>query len=249
MGKLYSKEYEVHYYEVDSELNCTITTLINILCDVGTTQSEILGGGIEYLIDRNMAWVFYQYNIKVNRYPKCGEKIKAETKPIGFKKFYALREYKIYDSNGNIIVEAEAIFFLINIEKRKTMRVPKEQYDIYGLDGDMKESFKIERLERLQEPMFEKDFEARYSDIDFNRHVNNTKYIEWAIDSLPIDILNNYKLESIKVTFEKECIYGSKINVFSSYREEEEGYLTTLHKIESSDEKELTKLVGVWKKI
>lgn len=247
MGKSYSKDYEIHYYEVDSKLESTLTTLINILCDVGTSQSEELGGGIDYLIERNMAWVFYQYDIKINRYPKVGEKLKATTIPMGFKKFYAVRKYEITDEEGSIIMEAQSIFFLINTEKRRTMRVPQEQYEIYGLDGDMKENFKIERLEKIEDVMFTKEFITRYSDIDFNKHVNNTKYVEWAIDSLPIEILTEYTLQNIKVTFEKECTYGQIIRVLSSVREEDR-HLTTLHKIEAEDGKELTKLVATWVK-
>lgn len=246
MGKKYSKEYEVHFYEADYNLDCTMTSIINILADVGTEQSEKLGGGIQYLIDKNMAWVFYQYDVKVNRYPKYGEKLKATTEARGFKKFYAIREYNIYDEAGNKVVEAQAIFFLINMEKRKTMRIPEDQYKIYGLDSDIKDTFKIERLEKLEEVTYKKDFKIRYSDIDFNRHVNNAKYVEWAIESLPLEVVRDFRLENIKVTFEKECTYGEEICALSSIRKEEDGTLTSIHRIENKDGVELTKLIGTW---
>ncbi|MDZ7548328.1 acyl-[acyl-carrier-protein] thioesterase, partial [Clostridium perfringens] len=83
---------------------------------------------------------------------------------------------------------------------------------------------------------------------DFNKHVNNTKYVEWAIESLPEDIVKNYKLEEIKVTFEKECKYGEEIKSLSSFIKEEDGSLTTIHRIETFDNKELTKLIAHWRK-
>ena len=54
------------------------------------------------------------------------------------------------------------------------------------------------------------NFKVRYTDIDSNNHVNNTKYIDWAIETLPEDIVNNYVLDEVKVTFEKECKYGRR---------------------------------------
>ena len=248
MGKHYEKEYELHYYDVDRNLKGNMSTIINILSDIGTKQSEELGSGIKDLIDKNMAWVFYNYHVKIFRQPIYGEKLKVKTEPAGFKKFYALRNYQIKDSNGNTIVSANAIFLLINIEKRRMMRIPEEQYNIYGIEGDIKEDFKIPRIEALKEFKYKDTFKVRYTDIDSNQHVNNTKYIDWAIETLPEEIVDNYYLDEIKVTFEKECKYGEVVNVYTDIREEEGGLLVTVHKIETLDKRELTRLIGCWKK-
>ena len=245
MGKSYTKEYEIHYYDVDKNLRVGMPRIIDILCDAGTRQSEELGADIDTLMKNNMAWVFYNYDVKIFRNPVYGEKIKARTEAIGFKKFYALRSYEMIDSEGNIIATANAIFLLINLEKRRMMRVPEEQYEIYGA-GDIKEEFSIPKLEKINDYKYEESFKVRYSDIDSNQHVNNTKYIDWAIESLPEEIINNYTLEEIKVTFEKECKYGEKIKVMTDVREED-NRLITLHKIENLEGKELTILIGTWK--
>ena len=42
MGKIYTKEYEMHYYDVDKNLVVGMPRIIDILCDVGTRQSEEL---------------------------------------------------------------------------------------------------------------------------------------------------------------------------------------------------------------
>lgn len=247
MGKIYTKEYEMHYYDVDKNLVVGMPRIIDILCDVGTRQSEELGEDIDTLTKRNMAWVFYNYDIKVFRNPVYGEKIRATTQAVGFKKFYALRDYEIKDENGNIIVEAKAIFLLINLEKRRMMRVPEDLYEVYGAE-EIQESFSAPKLEKLLEHKYEEIFKVRYSDIDSNQHVNNTKYIDWALESVPEEIINNYKLQEIQVTFEKECKYGEKIKVLTDIREED-NKLITLHKIENLDGKELTILIGTWKAI
>lgn len=246
MGKSYVKEYELHYFDVDSNLKATMSTIINILSDIGTKQSEELGGGMDALLENNMTWVFYNYHVKIFRHPMYGEKISVKTEAVGFKKFYALRNYEIKDSSGNIIVSANAIFLLINLQKRKTIRIPQEQYEVYGVEGDMKGQFKIPRLEKLEEYKYEDSFKIRYTDIDSNKHVNNTKYIDWAIETLPESIVNNYQLDEIQVTFEKECKYGEEVKVYTDLREEQDE-LITIHKIENSEGTELTRLIGRWR--
>lgn len=249
MGKVFTKEYELHYYEVDKNLKGNMSTIINILSDIGTKQSEELGSGMTELLNQNMTWVFYNYHIKIFRSPVYGEKLYVSTEPTGFKKYYALRNYEIKDINGNVIVSANAIFLLINTEKRRMIRIPEDQYEIYGVHSDLKGDFKIPKLERLEKFKYKDNFKVRYTDIDSNDHVNNTKYIEWAIETLPEEIVNNYVLDEVRVTFEKECKYGEEVKVFTDVREEEGGALVTVHKIEASDGRELTRLIGCWKRL
>ena len=45
MGISYEKMYEIHYYECDKNLNCTLESIMNFLGDVGNKQQkEILHG-------------------------------------------------------------------------------------------------------------------------------------------------------------------------------------------------------------
>ena len=248
MGIITEKEYEVHYYETNYRLECKMSSIINYFCDIGTKQSEELGVGIDYLTERKLAWVFYKYNIKVKRYPKYGEKIKVVTMAKSFKKFYASRAYEIYDENNEKIVDGEGIFLLINIEKRRAVRIPDDQYMAYGVDIENCPDIKITKLEKLTEEMHQNRFKVRYGDIDSNMHVNNVRYVEWAIESLPLDIVLNYEMKEISVIFEKECKYGAEITAACQIIEQEEK-LTILHKISDQEGKELTILTSRWEKL
>lgn len=249
MSKSFTKKYEVHYYEVDSKLRCKLSSIIDFICDVGTQQSEHFGVGIEYCTKNNCAWVFYKYDIKVYRYPMFGEIISITTQPVGFKKFYGLRKYIIKDAEDNLIGEALALFFLINIEKRRPMRIQKEQYDIYGVDGDVDYDISMDRIERTDGEQYHKEFNIRYSDIDSNNHVNNVKYVEWAIEAVPIEVMNDYILKEVKVDFEKETTYGDKISVSATIKEIDDSNLKSYHTIRNNEGAEVTLLEADWEKL
>ena len=248
MGVVTEREYEIHYYESNYRLECKMSSIINYFCDIGTKQSEELGVGIDYLTEKRLAWVFYKYDIKVSRYPKYGEKIKVVTMAKSFKKFYASRVYEIYDEKNEKIVEGEGIFLLINIDKRRAVRIPEDQYITYGVDIENCPDIKLAKLEKLTKEMNKNNFKVRYGDIDSNMHVNNVKYVEWAIESLPLDIVLNYELKGLSVIFEKECRYGAEITASYEIKEDENG-LVILHKIADNEGKELTVLTSKWVKL
>lgn len=246
MGKIFNKEYEINYHDVDTNLNCKLTSIINFICDVGTRQSESIGGGMEYCKKNNCAWVFYKYDINMYRYPKFGETISLTTQAIGFKRFYGLRKYYIKDSQGILIGEALALFFLIDIEKRRPMRIQKEQYEFYGVDHDLEIDISMEDIERVKEEQFIKEFQIRYSDIDSNKHVNNSKYIEWAIEAIPLEFIQQYELKKIKVLFAKETTYGKTICSTAAIREIDDNNLKIYHKIKNDEGIEITFLEADW---
>lgn len=241
------KEYDIQYYEIDYKRRLLITSLMNYLGDIATRQSEELGVGIDYLRDQGIAWVLYKWSIDIDRYPVYGEKIKVRTKPYSFKKFYAYRIFEILDLNGNIIARANSVWFLIDIEKRKAIRVTEDMYKAYGISKEKSDVLDIKKLKCPEKIHSEKSFNVRYSDIDTNRHVNNVKYVDWAIETVPLDVVTNYSIKGINITYQKETTYGAVVKVFTEIREEENRYIC-LHKIVDENDIELTVLETNWER-
>ena len=219
MGAVYEKEYDVNYYNVDARGDAKLTSIADFFCDIGFHQSEALGLGLNKLISDNMAWIFYKYDIEVLRYPKLGEKLTVCTDALGMRKFYAYRNYLIKDAEGNIIVKGRGLFLLLDLKKRRAMRVPETMKTIYKCEED---SFELDNLDKKFESEMSKQFAVRYSDIDTNGHVNNTKYMEWALEIVPRDIILNYKMSRIKVNFIKEVQYGHTVCVEAKAVNEDE---------------------------
>lgn len=248
MGKTYTKQYELNYHDVDYKLRGTMITMMNFFADIGTRQSEELGVGLDLLQNENLTWVFYKYDIKVKKYPKFSDKVIVTTEAVAFKKFYAYRNYIIKNEQGEELVEAIALFFLIDINRRRPVRVPKEFYLAYGIDEDIQGQLEIEAIEKLSEVHSFSDFKVRYSDIDSNSHVNNVKYLEWAIETVPIDIVKTYELKRVKITFEKETTYGHTVVSNTQVIKASQDKIKCLHKIRDDEGKEITLLETHWSK-
>ncbi|WP_251862198.1 acyl-ACP thioesterase domain-containing protein [Clostridium sp. Marseille-Q2269] len=242
------KNFEINYHEIDFKKRVLFTNIMNYFEDVSMEQSETLGVGLEYLKNNNEAWVLYKWNVTIHRYPQYGEKIIVRTIPLACRKFYAYRRFQVIDEAGNVVVSGDSIWFLIDIDKRRPKKVTKDLQAAYGLSESEEEPFKIEKIKFPEKFNYKSKFQVRYSDIDTNLHVNNVKYISWAIESIPLDIVLNYTLENFIITYEKEVKYGNNMNVYSEIVHKDSNQITLVHKVENEDGKRVTCAKSVWVK-
>ena len=239
------RNYNIHYYEVDIHKRALITSIIDYLGDMAMYQSEILGVGVDHLKENKMAWVLYKWDITMESYPLLNQIIKVKTFAYSFRKFYAYRKYEITDADGNTIGYASSVWILINTDRRRPIRITKDMYATYGIDDSNNTSIEIEDIKSINTVHSEKCFQVRYSDIDTNMHVNNVKYVAWALETVPKDVVLNCELKNIKVTYEKETTYGETIKV-STEVIREENQIICRHKIINEEGTQLTLLESTW---
>lgn len=246
MGNLITeREYEIHYYEVDYKERVLLSSIMNYFDDVAIKQSEERNVGLDYMSRNNVAWVLYKWNINIHRYPLYGEKVKVSTNPRCFRKFYAYRTFEVKDENGEILVEAASVWFLIDVEKRKPKKIGEDMRQAYCIAEDDIDIIEIPKIIPTKNKDVEKIFNVRYSDIDTNGHVNNVKYVSWAIETVPLEVVKNYSLKNINITYEKETTYGEIIKV-STEVIEEENRITCKHVITDKEERKLTIAETIW---
>ncbi|MGI6777525.1 MAG: hypothetical protein ACOX7R_05735 [Acetivibrionales bacterium] len=56
----------------------------------------------------------------------------------------------------------------------------------------------------------------RREDIDTNNHVNNTRYVNWILETIPLDIYENFSLKTLDIVYKKEVGYGSSVSCICS---------------------------------
>lgn len=248
MSNKFSKEYTVNIYDVDANYNCKYSSLMNYLWDVVVSQSDTLGETDHGLIN-NCVWVLLKYDLNILGYPQFRDTITVETDIVGVKKLYGYRSFTIRNSEGTIIVSGISTAILIDLVQRRPVKMSPEQCKIYGIEKELEEPLPLDNFIKFEDPKYLKDYSITHSDIDANKHVNNVKYIEMAVDTLPRDLLNVYKISSIKVLFKKEATEDSTLHLCSNVIEQDEHHLTTVHTIfDEHSDKPITKLEFKWRK-
>lgn len=239
-----TKQYEIYYHDIDAKKRLLLTSLVNYLADISIDQSQRLGVGMQ-INEKGYAWVLYKWDIDISTHPTYGQKVFITTMPYSFRKFYCYRTYEIKNENGDLLGTAKSQWILIDIDKRRIVRVPNDVWNVYGVDRT--DELPMKDVEPMVDPQYSIDFNIRYSDIDTNMHVNNSKYISWALETVPLEVIKNMTLENITMIYKKETNYGHKITSLTEVKQEEDRTIC-LHKIVAEDGTELNIAQSSWKK-
>jgi medium-chain acyl-[acyl-carrier-protein] hydrolase len=229
MGKRYAKEYTVPYYDSDVNGLLKIPAMLNIALQISGLQSAELGRSDAFVATFGLTWVVTHYEVNVTRLPNFNETVTIETEAENYNKFFCYRSFWFKDVDGNELIHIFSTFVLMDLEERKMSQVLEEIIAPY-------ESEKIKKIHRAPAIAPIKNGESvpyrvRFSDIDANKHVNNSKYFDWMTDTLGYDFLTTHSVKTINLRFVKEVEFGKMVDSVTEIVDEE-GKAITRHRID-----------------
>lgn len=243
----YSRDYFIHYYQIDLNLNLSIVALLRVLEDMAILHSDERGLGLKYYTKHKVGWMLTRWHIKINRMPKFKETVHVVTEPKAFRKFYANRFYTVTDQSGNFLVDAKTLWAFVSTETRKLVPVNEDMYKGFHVGEEADKNFtKLEAVPAIKNVDHSKSFNVRISDIDINQHVNNTQYVAWAIEAVPLEIQRELVLSELRVNYLKETGLDTKI-ISEVEINKSEAFTECIHSIKAGD-KEVCRAKSVWKK-
>jgi medium-chain acyl-[acyl-carrier-protein] hydrolase len=250
----FSRNYLVHYYEADSSRRLTLPALVQYFEDIAILDSASKGFGLSYFDETKTGWLLLKWEIDIARLPLYDETIKVATRVHAMKKFLADREFSIYDKNGAEIVTARSNWLFADAVKRRPLRIGEDMQNRYQTFAESESEFiAIDEVscitpidENSQSEVFRAAIKTVYSDIDTNRHVNNVRYIAWALDTLPAEIVQNAVPVSLRVQYKKELNLGEEAEVLSLMETNSPEDMRSHHTIKRSDD-ELCSMEICWK--
>jgi len=192
----------------------------------------------------NLTWIILNWKLKVLKRPKAEERIVIQTWGRKFNKLFVIRDFKLFNSKGELYAIASSKWCLVDTSKNKIARMPENIPEIYG--GFRDESvFDIEDLPRLREPKLDSigvdTYKIRRFDLDINKHVHNTNYLNFAYEVLPFEIYTGEELNNLEIYYKNEIKYGETIKSFLYF---DKGVYTIATK--SEDEQTLHSIVRIY---
>ena len=245
----YIKEFTVPYYDSDKNGTAYPASLLAYMEETSSFHSDDLGVGVDELRKKNYGWMLNRWNVSLHRYPKVREKIFVETLATGFDKFYATREFVIYDTDKSIIGQATTLWIFLDIVRKRPIRIPKEFYEAYNIVNENQPPYDFYNFNFEFATETSIDFHVRKTDIDYNNHVNNVKYLNWMLEVIPDEVDNDYYLTEFDIQYKKEIKLGDLIESSISEgmtRDDKRIYLHKINTIDSNDVNTYGRTV--WKK-
>ena len=81
----YTTEGRIRFSEVDHTRRITLPGIVNYFQDCSSFHSEKIGFGIDYLKEKQCAWVLSSWQIVLGELPVFGQEITVQTWPYSFK--------------------------------------------------------------------------------------------------------------------------------------------------------------------
>lgn len=203
----FSFDARVRYSEVDHRGLLTPTALINYLQDCTIFHSEHAGLGLSQLRERERAWVLSHWQIVVDRYPSFCEPITVSTFVSKFSGLTATRYFTVCDAKGSYLARAKSTWAFIDLAKGRPTRLTPEYTEPYGTREpiDMPaEARKVALPEHLEDGA---PITVCRHHIDTNEHVNNSQYVQMALEMLPREV----SPAQIRVDYRRAAVLGDVV--------------------------------------
>jgi medium-chain acyl-[acyl-carrier-protein] hydrolase len=231
----FDKQFELRYFEMNGLGLATPTIILALLEETAADHCYSINHSLFDLNKKNVGWVLVSGILQIDRYPSYKEKITIRTWLSSYSSIKGYRENIIFDKKRNIIGRAKGLWVFFDIEKRKPIPIfndIKEKWPYHSEESIVKNIKK--KIETTHTASYIKKFKVNRYDTDMNKHVNNIRYLQWVIESMPEDIVDNYHLHIIDGRFISEAKYGDSVLSLTNINTEDNSFIHTI-KIEGSN--------------
>lgn len=211
------QDFYVGLSDTNTKQELTETSLLRFLEDIAGMHSEKVGYGASSIDKTKRTWILLSWKVRMFKRPKMNETVTVETWSRLIEKFYAYRDFKVYDSNKNLVAIATSKWIYIDIENGRIVKVTDEVSSCYESENisvfDEKEfADDIKLKEPESEIINEIDFKITRNLFDINNHVHNIYYMDIAKEALPEDVYLNNEFIDFEIMYKKEIKASKETN-------------------------------------
>lgn len=200
----------------DADGTLKLHRVAELLQDAASEHARLLGFGWDNLDATGCLWVLSKLKIRFDR--PVGRQTKhfeLYTWPLKPARFFAERCFVAVDDEGRQLFAATSIWLIIDRNSRRIASADRLA-DIYKAEFDEAHcdvTADFERIRRDDGYALSYAKSVRRSDLDVNGHVNNTNYINYALDVLDA----RQYVSQIEIVYQKELMEGDTVHIYSKH--------------------------------
>lgn len=203
--------------QVDDSGYCRLSALGNLLIHSACMHAEALGFGADLLHENNTAWVLTNLSVETFKMPRYLDQIYIETWMEGRSHYIVSRNFIIFDKDNKIIGGGASYWTVIDVMKRAVADFTKFKLEVCSHPAPS-----IVGKPKRVKPFKDSEVVKRhvvYSDIDTNRHMYSLKYVEHALDAIPMEEMSAVSLKRFDISYHHEIVLGEEYCVTRSSKE------------------------------
>lgn len=214
----FSELYTTSWHDTDACRHVRPSALLVYMQETSNKHIAALGMPLDELRDtKNLAYILSKIRLEIYRPLTSYEDIKVETWTVASRGFSSIRCYRIL-CHDEIVADAETTWALIDTVEKNLHR-PEES----GYAFENEDALILSAPSRTRAPsdcVFEQVGSRKivYSDLDYNMHMNNTRYPDMLCDHLPLEEVG--RIGSITLSYLHEAAFGQTVSVFRAKKDD-----------------------------
>jgi acyl-ACP thioesterase len=216
---IWQETFPVRFGAIDRSDRLTLDAVFQFFQETAICHAENLGVGREDMARTGQIWILSRMSVIVDRRPNYCETITVRSWPRGGEKLFAVRNYDIRDKDDKAAVSARSAWIILDMEKRRPLR-PQSIMDNLpqneGLDALAPDANGIAALAERSNLQLAAERKALYTDVDYNGHVNNVRYIQWIEDTLDPQLLEKAGKMRFDINYLNEILGGETAEILSA---------------------------------
>ena len=207
--------------DIDSSLRLRVSSFFKIVQDVIMHHTEELNVGTKETNEKGILWVISRCLVEFYHLPNYQEEVICKTYP-GESKLNMIfpRYFQIEDQKGNVLIKLSSIWALIDKENRHATSSSTIASRCLGEkhEGELPLPGKIDEIAAN----YRENRSIRYSDVDLNGHLNNTKYIELLLDLHDSGFYKEKPIKKLTLNYVKEIKEGEQVSIYNNVNNNQE---------------------------
>ena len=196
--------------------NSNLITNYGFLClleDIACIHSNEVGYGVNQVSQTHLSWILLHWKVSIFKRVRFGTKVTVKSWARPSNGISTLRDFEIYDDEGNLICIASSKWVLVNTESTSIARIPEDFNSRYNTEE--KSVFNENDISKLKEPnttSLNFSFKVLRRDIDLNEHMHNLYYLSYAYESLPREIFESNEFNNFEVMYKTGAKLGEIVD-------------------------------------
>ncbi len=211
-----------YFFDVNKKLRPA--AFFDIAQDIAMKGAEMIGAPDWILEKRDVAWILTRMHVHYESIPSIYSKVRLQTWHAGVSGPMYIREYLMYDEQGNILVRATSSWVLMEISTRSIARAERIA-DILSPEPQCPERAIEDNAPKIvwprgAEPELTASHKVLYSDVDYNAHANNARYPVWAYDILPDEFTCGRRISDFYINYNHELHPSETTGMYAVRRDQ-----------------------------
>lgn len=208
------QDFSVRISDCDPTGKMRPASLLVEMQELAEAHSAQLGFSREHLIANGIVWILYRQHAVMYEYPAFGDAVRLITWPGKIEGPLFPRYFRLERANGRCLGEMVTSWVLVNIHTRRPMR-PSALPGEFPANEERTSSLALPGMLRIEDAQPAHTRAVQYSDLDVNQHMNNTRYLDWVCDLLPLDAMLKGGLERWQLNYISEAKAGENLRLLS----------------------------------